>query len=95
MKYSTAPQILVVSVDNTFIANSMQPEATSNKCWPHVDQNDHENRFPCSDWHVYQGVLYIWGSMGAHASTTVVWPDSHHNFYANYMGDAKVQRRLK
>mmetsp|Transcript_130425 Transcript_130425/g.260216 ORF Transcript_130425/g.260216 Transcript_130425/m.260216 type:complete len:454 (-) Transcript_130425:121-1482(-) len=85
---------LCASCDNSFVANIHQAEVTKNKSWPHVDQNDHDTRIPCSDWEVYQGNLYIWSSQGSHASTTVVWPGSHKAAYADYMADPGVQKRI-
>lgn len=87
---------LVCSIDNAFVANASQEEATVNKSWPHVDQNDHDIRVPCKDWNVYQGILYIWDSSdSSHRSTTVVWPESHKSPYADYMADANIARRIQ
>jgi hypothetical protein len=85
---------MVVSVDNAFVANRSQAEVVTNPNWPHVDQNDHDARVQCSEWDVYQGLLYVWGSTTSHASTTVIWPDSHKEPYADYMSDPNVQARI-
>lgn len=85
---------LCSSCDNSFVANKHQAEASENKSWPHVDQNDHDTRLPCKDWDVYQGLLYVWSSQGSHASTTVVWPTSHKAPYADYMADPRVKTRI-
>lgn len=84
---------LVSSCDNAFVANTTQPETNSNKWWPHVDQNDHDTRLPCSSWDIYQGLAYIWSSEGNHASTTVVWPESN-LAYPDYMADPNVAQRI-
>eukprot|EP00670_Eutreptiella_braarudii_P012130 CAMPEP_0174341952 /NCGR_PEP_ID=MMETSP0810-20121108/25804_1 /TAXON_ID=73025 ORGANISM="Eutreptiella gymnastica-like, Strain CCMP1594" /NCGR_SAMPLE_ID=MMETSP0810 /ASSEMBLY_ACC=CAM_ASM_000659 /LENGTH=468 /DNA_ID=CAMNT_0015463859 /DNA_START=18 /DNA_END=1426 /DNA_ORIENTATION=+ len=85
---------LVPSCDNSFVANASESEAVKNRNWPHVDQNDHDTRVPCKEWDVYQGLLYLWSSETPHASTTVVWPGSHTEAYAEYMADTAVQRRM-
>lgn len=86
---------LISSCDNAFVANATQAEETENKCWPHVDQNDHDTRVPCKDWDVYQGILYVWDSTESnHRSTTVVWPGSHKR-YKEYMEDPNVARRIR
>lgn len=85
---------LVSSCDNAFVANATQAEVTTNKYWPHVDQNDHETRINCREWNVYQGLLYVWSSQANHASTTVVWPESQKGPYELYMADAKVRGRI-
>lgn len=72
----------------------MQPEQLTNKNWPHVDQNDHDERIPCKQWEVYQGILYVWSSEATHASTTVVWPGSHKEAYAQYMSDPRIATRI-
>eukprot|EP00930_Biecheleria_cincta_P086552 TRINITY_DN75825_c0_g1_i1.p1 TRINITY_DN75825_c0_g1~~TRINITY_DN75825_c0_g1_i1.p1 ORF type:complete len:447 (-),score=81.06 TRINITY_DN75825_c0_g1_i1:252-1520(-) len=84
---------LVSSCDNAFVANATEPETDSNKWWPHVDQNDHDTRLACSSWDIYQGLAYIWSSAGNHASTTVVWPESH-VAYADYMADPSIAQRI-
>merc|ERR1712232_810469 len=58
------------------------------------DQNDHDTRLPCKEWDVYQGLVYVWSSEDTHASTTVLWPESHLAPYADYMADPKVTRRI-
>lgn len=85
---------LVSSTDNAFVANASHEEAETNKSWPHVDQNDNDTRIPCKDWDVYQGILYVWSSEARHASTTVVWPGSHREPYADYMADLALQSRF-
>ena len=83
---------LVSSCDNAFAATN-QPEEQTNKNWPHVDQNDHDERVPCRDWSIYQGILYLWSSETSHASTTVVWPGSEKH-YQLYQKDPWVSARL-
>lgn len=85
---------LVSSCDNAFVANATQAETTTNKYWPHVDQNDHDTKVPCKDWMVYQGILYVWSSDdSSHRSTTVIWPHSH-KLYDVYMGDPSFSCRI-
>eukprot|EP00927_Polykrikos_kofoidii_P073430 TRINITY_DN69469_c0_g1_i1.p1 TRINITY_DN69469_c0_g1~~TRINITY_DN69469_c0_g1_i1.p1 ORF type:complete len:450 (+),score=67.70 TRINITY_DN69469_c0_g1_i1:66-1352(+) len=84
---------LVSSCDNSFVSNHLQSMAVTNSNWPHVDQNDNETRFPCKEWDVYQGLLYVWSSESAHASTTVVWPESHKS-YDDYVLDPNIKRRI-
>lgn len=83
---------LVVSCDNPFAANDTQEEQTENGCWPHVDQNIHDTRFPVAEWNVYQGLLYVWSSESSHASTTTVWPCSHLDSYRACMSDPEVEQ---
>lgn len=84
---------LVSSCDNSFFAPSThtakKPDFNTN--WPHVDHNIHDgsifdaNDVPISQWDVYQGVLYVWGSNVPRASTTVVWCGSHKGVYDQMM----------
>lgn len=83
---------LVVSCDNPFAANDAQEEQVDNGCWPHVDQNIHDPRYPLAEWKVYQGLLYVRSSESSHASTTVVWPSSHLDPYRACMADVEVKQ---
>jgi len=90
---------LVSSCDNSFFAPAAHPEQTTNKNWPHVDHNKHDfstcddEGVPLSDWEVFQGVLYVWGSDNSHASTTVLWCGSHADVYDEIMADRQMSKR--
>jgi hypothetical protein len=92
-------QDLVSSCDNPFFSPALQKAQHENKLWPHVDQNIHDNRFfddegvPAGQWDVYQGILYVWSSEGAHASTTVVLPGSHRDMYDDIMKDKSMKKK--
>jgi ribA/ribD-fused uncharacterized protein len=87
---------LVSSCDNSFFAPASQPQAHQNRAWPHVDQNQNDQRIfddeglPVGDWEVFQGILYIWSSENPHASTTVVLPGSHGALYDSMMKDPSL-----
>ena len=66
---------MVLAMDTPFFAPPEQPEASSNRSWPHVDHNEQD--FLTGDWDVWQGLLFAWPSDMSHASTTVKWPRSH------------------
>jgi len=83
---------LVVSCDNPFAASDEQEESEENGCWPHVDQNLHDPRYPMAEWKVYQGLLYARSSEARRASTTALWPGSHREAYRDCMEDPDVQR---
>jgi len=76
---------LVVGLDMPFFTPASAKASRTNKAWPHVDQNENAglNR------RCYQGVLYVWSSEGADASTTVLLPKSHHDFYRRIMKDSR------
>jgi len=86
---------LVSSCDNPFVTTDTEQqgeEATENRLWPHVDQNDHD--FMIAHQDVYQGLLYCWSSSDRRSSTTVVWPRSHiPEVYDLYMKDAYLEKR--
>lgn len=90
---------LVCSCDNPFFAPEAHRASSSNKGFPHVDQNAHDTRWtddsgtPQKDWEVYQGALYVLDSLSSHASTTVVWPGSHTHVYDTMMSDPKAKKR--
>jgi len=87
---------LVSSCDNTFFAPEGQEAARENKVWPHSDHNSNVEDWDCpglGDWEVYQGILYVWGSQGEHASTTVVLPESHRTAYPLMMQDSGIIQR--
>merc|ERR1712241_77891 len=48
---------------------------------------------PISQWEVFQGLLYVWGSEEQHASTTVLWCGSHRDVYSELMADTTMQNR--
>jgi len=77
---------LVVGLDVPFFTPaSAKVSRTTNKAWPHVDQN--ENAGPSR--RCYQGILYVWSSEGSDASTTVLLPKSHQAFYRRIMKDSR------
>jgi len=90
---------LVSSCDNSFFAPGSSPEEDSNRNWPHVDHNKHDNSVvdedgtPISDWDVYQGLLYVWPSTDSRSSTTVVWTGSHTDVYEEMMSKRSVTER--
>lgn len=92
---------LVSSCDNSFFAPPMHSKQKTNRLFPHVDQNAHDDRFRdqlghgVNKWDVFQGVLYVWDCASEHSSTTVVWPGSHKAVYERVMADEKVQRAGK
>jgi len=92
-------QELVSSCDNSFFAPASHGEQHTNKSWPHVDINIHdasiwdEDGLPLSQWEVFQGLLYVWSSEQAHASTTVVWCGSHREVYDELMADRLMSDR--
>jgi len=76
---------LVVGLDMPFFAPSSAKAARTNKAWPHVDQNENAGlRRRC-----YQGILYVWSAEGSGASTTVLLPKSHRDFYKQIMKDSR------
>lgn len=90
---------LVSSCDNSFFVSSFAQAADSNRSWPHVDQNKHdetvtdaEGRF-MRDWDVYQGILYVWPSTQECSSTTVVWTGSHTGVYEELMRPRHIVKR--
>lgn len=90
---------LVSSCDNSFFAPQSHAEQYKNRNWPHVDHNKHDcfiyddDGTPLSDWDVYQGLLYVWGSDSPQSSTTVLWCGSHTDIYEEIMADRKMQKR--
>lgn len=90
---------LVCSLDTSFFAPDVHPEAHLNRSWPHVDQNSNDNRFfdengvPTGAWEVFQSILYVWSSEDSHASTTVVLPGSHSDIYTQMMEDPYMQKQ--
>lgn len=92
---------LVSSCDNSFFAPPAHRKEAANRVLAHVDQNAYDDRFKdergrnLGEWDVYQGILYVWGSVEEHASTTVVWPGSHKAPYDTMMADDKVQKAGK
>lgn len=90
---------LVSSCDNSFFTPLADAEQTSNRSWPHVDQNVHDARFtddmgvPVGEWEVYQGLVYVWSSDTACASTTVLWCGSHTDVYNELMADRYMMKR--
>uniref|UniRef100_A0A7S0FFM3 Phytanoyl-dioxygenase n=1 Tax=Pyrodinium bahamense TaxID=73915 RepID=A0A7S0FFM3_9DINO len=90
---------LVSSCDNSFFAPEEHREQDGNRSWPHVDHNMHDASIwdddgqPVSQWEVFQGLLYVWGSERQHASTTVLWCGSHRDVYEELMADSNMARR--
>lgn len=90
---------LVSSCDNSFFAPEEHQEQSANKSWPHVDHNMHDLSVwdaagvPVSQWDVFQGLFYVWGSERTHASTTVLWCGSHTDVYAELMKDQNMETR--
>ena len=84
---------LVVSCDESFVAHSREVEAKTNPSWPHADQNDHASRVPCRQWELFQGLLYLWPSLAARSSSTVLWQGSRLR-YAELLRDPNVAARM-
>lgn len=90
---------LVSSCDNPFFSPLAREEQMDNKSWPHVDHNAHDSRFfdedglYVGDWAVFQGLLYVWSSESAHASSTVVLPGSHCDTYDMMMRDPIMKKQ--
>lgn len=79
---------LVSSCDNSFFSPADTPEERDNRDWPHVDQNCNDPEM--GDMEVYQGLLYVWPGTDPRASTTVVLPRSHKQFYEKIMADPQM-----
>eukprot|EP01062_Namystynia_karyoxenos_P004251 TRINITY_DN114_c1_g1_i1.p1 TRINITY_DN114_c1_g1~~TRINITY_DN114_c1_g1_i1.p1 ORF type:complete len:445 (+),score=124.00 TRINITY_DN114_c1_g1_i1:72-1337(+) len=71
--FNTSPQELITGSDCIFWDTAPAGPAADDEEWLHCDQNSATGE----NWHMVQGVLYVWPSEGSDRSTTVIWPGSH------------------
>lgn len=81
--HDVSPEKLCVGLDNVMWQGFDFPKAETNTEWLHCDQNHNTGL----TWPITQGILYVRPSTDDHASTTVIWPQSHTIEYARVMAD--------
>lgn len=87
--FETCVDDLAVGLDCVFWSSTDTLPTESNREWLHCDQNHRTGL----TWPCVQGVLYVWPSETENASTTVVWPGSHHEVYDRMMRDPTAIKR--